>query len=108
VDGKIISSNLRLPAEGNWLCNAAQGGKAVPADPDEDEKMIIKSISKDLKKRGILIYGMDTLVNDNDKRVLSELNTLSVGGIGISNTPDQWERSAKVADLIVKYIQKIS
>ena len=106
VDGKIVSSNLRLPAEGNWLCNASQGGRAVPSDPDEDEKMIIKSINKQLKKRGILIYGMDTLVNDDDKRVLSELNTLSVGGIGISNESDQWEKSGVVADLIFKYLKK--
>ena len=28
------------------------------------------------------MYGFDTLVDDDGKRVLSEINTLSIGGIG--------------------------
>ena len=31
-------------------------------------------------KEGVLIYGVDTLVDDNGLRTLSEINTLSIGG----------------------------
>ena len=30
---------------------------------------------------GIIKYGFDTLVNDEGKRVLSEINTMSIGGL---------------------------
>jgi glutathione synthase len=80
VGGEILASSLRLPAEDSWLCNIAQGGKSVSSDVTEREREIIKIISPTLEKKGVLIYGADTLVDDDGNRVLSEVNTLSVGG----------------------------
>lgn len=80
VGGKILAASLRLPAEGKWLCNIAQGGTSVPSEVTEDEIQMIERISPNLVKKGILIYGADTLVDDDGKRVLSEINTLSIGG----------------------------
>ena len=80
VGGEILASSLRLPAKDSWLCNVAQGGKSVSSEVTEREREIIQTINPTLKKKGVLIYGADTLVDDDGKRVLSEVNTLSVGG----------------------------
>ena len=80
VDGDIMAASLRLPGEGSWLCNVAQGGKSVTAEVTEDERAIIEHINPYLLSEGIMIYGADTLVDDNGKRILSEVNTLSIGG----------------------------
>ncbi|MEM1216881.1 MAG: YheC/YheD family protein [Bacteroidota bacterium] len=80
VNGEIQAASLRLPAEGSWLCNVAQGGRSVPAQPDADEAKIVAAIAPVLRQQGILICGVDTLVDDQGQRVLSEINTLSVGG----------------------------
>lgn len=80
VGGKIMAASLRLPAEGSWLCNVAQGGRSVPSEVTPEETNIINKISPALTSQGILIYGVDTLVDDDGRRILSEINTLSIGG----------------------------
>ncbi len=80
VDGTILAASLRLPPEGSWLCNVAMGGTSVLARPDEDEERIVENINPRLMELGILIYGVDTLVNEQGRRILSEINTLSIGG----------------------------
>ena len=80
VGDEILAASLRIPAKDSWLCNVAQGGKSIAADITEEERDIVKAISPGLMKEGVLIYGVDTLVNDNGLRTLSEINTLSIGG----------------------------
>lgn len=80
VDGEILASSLRMPAEGSWLCNVAQGGYAVSSEPDDDEIKMVDLINPTLNKLGVMIYGVDTLVNDKGRRVISEINTMSIGG----------------------------
>lgn len=81
VNGQILGSVLRIPPKGSWLCNAAQGGQAVIAEPDEREQEMAQELSGVLLPKGIVMFGMDTLVDDDGLRVLSEVNTLSIGGI---------------------------
>lgn len=81
VDGKVMGASLRLPKEGDWLCNVAQGGHSVPTDVEPEEHEIIRQLDPAMKRNGILIYGVDTLVGDDGQRLLSELNTTSIGGI---------------------------
>lgn len=80
VDGNIMAASLRLPAQGSWLCNVAQGGTSIATGITAEEEAIIATIQPQLAAAGILIYGTDTLVDDQGKRVLSEINTLSIGG----------------------------
>lgn len=80
VNGQILAASLRLPAEDSWLCNVAQGGRSVSSKVTADEEHIIKTISPRLLAEGILIFGADTLMDDDGKRILSEVNTLSIGG----------------------------
>ena len=76
-----MGASLRLPKEGSWICNVAMGGKDQFAEVDQDEKKIVEGINPTLSKMGIVMYGIDTLVDDNGKRILSEINTTSIGGL---------------------------
>ena len=80
VNGKILGASLRLPAPGQWLCNVAMGGTSVVAEVTPEEEAMIAALSPTLLEKGIVIYGADTLTDDDGKRVLSELNTNSIGG----------------------------
>lgn len=81
VNGKIIGASLRLPPQDSWLCNVAMGGSSVAATVDEAERKIIEYINPTMTKLGIVMYGVDTLMGDEGRRVLSEINTTSIGGI---------------------------
>lgn len=80
VNGEILAASLRMPPEDSWLCNVARGGFSVQSTPTEIEQDIVNKLNPMLSNRGILIYGVDTLEDDNNKRVLSEINALSIGG----------------------------
>ncbi len=81
VNGNIMGASLRLPAKGSWMCNVAQGGSSNRATVAPEEIEIIQKIDPVLAKMGIVMYGIDTLVGDDGKRVLSEINTTSIGGL---------------------------
>ena len=81
VNGKIIGSSLRLPPKDSWLCNVAMGGSSIAATADKDEIKIVERINPLLSKLGIVMYGVDTLVGDDGRRVLSEINSTSIGGV---------------------------
>ncbi|WP_116125225.1 RimK family alpha-L-glutamate ligase [Lewinella sp. IMCC34183] len=80
VNGRILAASLRIPPPGEWLCNVAQGGRSVAADVEPEEEAMIAELAPVLLHHGICFAGVDTLVNDDGRRVLSEINTLSIGG----------------------------
>lgn len=106
VDGKIMGASLRLPAERSWICNGAMGGSSNYTEVDEDEVSIVNRLTPSLNKLGIVMYGIDTLVNDEGRRILSEINTTSIGGLPqiakLTGKPVVEES----ADLIWNYIVK--
>jgi glutathione synthase len=81
VNGKIMGASLRLPKEGSWMCNVSQGGHSVFAVTDRRERKIAKVLQEKLEPLGIGIFGFDTLLGNEGKRLLSEVNVLSIGGI---------------------------
>ena len=81
VNGVILGASLRLPAENSWLCNVAMGGSSNMAQVDKEEEEIIRLVNPILSEMGIVMYGVDTLVGDDGKRLLSEINTTSIGGL---------------------------
>jgi glutathione synthase len=81
VNGKIMGASLRLPTEDSWLCNVAMGGTSHLAKVEPQEEKIVAAINPLLSKMGIVMYGVDTLVGDDGKRILSEINTTSIGGL---------------------------
>jgi glutathione synthase len=81
VNGKIMGTTLRIPKEGSWICNLSAGGSSNFAEPDQNEIKIADTISPSIVEQGVVIFGFDTLVDDTGNRVLSEINTLNVGGL---------------------------
>ncbi|MEM6396208.1 MAG: glutathione synthetase [Bacteroidota bacterium] len=108
VNGHILGASLRIPAEGNWLCNVAQGGSAIPADVSPEEEGMIAAISPVLLDKGVVIFGADTLVDDDGRRVLSELNTNSIGGFpqaeAQSNRPVLKQTIDGIYDYLDRYL----
>ena len=80
VNGKILAASLRLPAPDSWLCNVAQGGTSVGSEVTAEEETMVAAIAPEMIAKGVCFFGMDTLEGDDGKRILSELNTLSIGG----------------------------
>ncbi len=107
VNGKILAASLRLPAEGSWLCNVAQGGSSVKTELTPEEETIIAKISPILLKEGIVIFGADTLVDDEGKRVLSEVNTLSIGGFPQSEKQTGRPIVQQAIDGIFDYVNQV-
>lgn len=81
VNGRVLGAVLRLPPPGAWLCNAAQGGRGVAAEVTPAELHIADTLSPVLLEQGVVMFGFDTLVDDDGERVLSEINTMSIGGL---------------------------
>lgn len=104
VNKRIIGSALRTPAPGSWMCNISHGGNACMAEPDQEELRMESILTPLLYDKGIVMYGFDTLVNDDGRRVLSEINTLSVGGLMPMEVMSGREVLPAVSDLLYEYI----
>lgn len=81
VNGQVLGASLRMPAKGSWMCNAAMGGTSHVTDLEREEHQMVETINPLLSEKGIVMYGIDTLVADNGQRVLSEINSTSIGGV---------------------------
>ncbi len=101
-NGEVLTAVLRYPAKGSWMCNIAQGGHAEKSEVSPAEQRIIDHIQPILHQEGILMYGLDTLMGNEGERLLSEVNTLSIGGIAPSGTAVV----EKAIDGILSYIKQ--
>lgn len=104
VNGEVLGATLRLPAKGSWLCNSSQGGSSVDARVEPEEEQMVKVVDPELKKIGIVMYGLDTLVDDQGQRVLSEINASSIGGLIQMQELTQKPIVARTAQLLWDYI----
>ena len=105
VNQQMVGSALRLPAANSWICNVAQGGHAILAQPDEEELNIESQLTPLLFEKGVIMYGFDTLVGDDGLRVLSEINTLSIGGLSPMEQLSGKPILKRTAELLWDYIQ---
>ncbi len=103
----VIGASLRKPAKGNWLCNGAQGGQSGRTRITREERLIADQLSKALLKKGVFMFGFDTLVDDNGKRILSEINTNSIGGLKQISEQSGPHIMPKVAKLFWAHAKKI-
>ncbi len=106
VNGKIMGASLRMPPKDSWICNVSMGGKSVISEVDKNEKNIISTINPILSKMGIVMYGVDTLVDDDGKRILSEINTTSIGGLPQIGNFKKLPLVEEAVDLIWEYFLK--
>lgn len=105
INGHIYGAALRLPSADSWLCNNSQGGSSIVAKADAEEIFIAKQLSTVLSKMGVIFFGFDTLVDDNGKRVLSEINTMSIGGIVQIDQASEEPLLEKAANWIWDYVK---
>ena len=105
VNGKILGASLRIPAVGQWLCNVSQGGTSVVADVTPEEQTMIAAVAPVLLAKGVVIFGADTLMDDNGIRVLSELNTNSIGGFPQAEAQTGRPVLQQTIDEIYNYLQ---
>lgn len=107
VNGEVVGAAMRFPAAGSYLCNCSQGGTAAFAEANEEEHLMAKKISEILTPKGVVMFGFDTLVNDDGKRVLSEINTMNVGGIYPTEVFSGRPVVQQSADLLCDYIEAL-
>lgn len=106
IGDQIVGASLRLPAKNSWICNVSQGGTSNTTDVTERERIIMQTIHPTLKKAGILYYGFDTLVDDDGQRVLSEINTTSIGGLPQIRRMTGRDVVAELAQLVWQLVDK--
>ncbi|HEY8964393.1 MAG TPA: hypothetical protein VIN59_08040 [Alphaproteobacteria bacterium] len=81
MNGEVLCVLKRTPMDGGWLCNITSGGSAVNDMITQREIDIAKRLDPMMRENGIFLYGVDMLLNSKGERVISEINTLNVGGM---------------------------
>ena len=76
IDGEAVGAINRVPKEGEARSNLHVGGTAMPVDLTERDLEICSIIGPELKKRGLVLVGIDVI---GDK--LTEINVTSPTGI---------------------------
>ena len=78
INNKVVWSHIRVPAEGKFLANAAQGGNLTEIDYDkvpEDVKKIVKEISNRFyKKYDNPVFSIDFGINEKGEPKIFEIN----------------------------------
>jgi glutathione synthase len=76
VDGVAAGAVNRVPAENDIRSNMVRGGAAMPTDFTRREREICETIGPELKRRGLLLVGIDVIHGH-----LTEINVTSPTGI---------------------------
>ena len=76
IDGEPAGAINRVPKKGEARSNLHVGGTAMPTELTETDKAICARIGPDLKKRGLMLVGIDII---GDK--LTEINVTSPTGV---------------------------
>lgn len=76
--GQSVGSFTRLPKQDSWY-NLSQGGSTVLTELNDYELKLVDEVDSVMKRYGIMIYGIDTLVGGNGRRLISEFNVINVG-----------------------------
>ena len=109
VDGKIMGAFLRLPkSRKGWICNVSSGGSVHKTRLTKEEKRIVKIVVKKFGKDGPEILGIDTLENDNGKRLVSEVNASSVWGMTMIEQTYHTSVLKEVVDWLETKVSKTS
>ncbi|MFV0643459.1 MAG: glutathione synthase [Sphingomonadaceae bacterium] len=77
VDGEVAGAINRIPGEGEFRSNLAQGGSAEATALTPREQEICQTLGPDLKRLGLLFVGIDVIGG----KWLTEINVTSPTGI---------------------------
>jgi glutathione synthase len=101
LEGKIIGDFVRMPAEGSYISNLAQGGKAVAMKLEPAERAALERLGKFLAHAGIDLAGADLI-----GRKISEVNITSPTGIRSLMSLEGRDISVEILDLLEKRIRE--
>ncbi|GEO98023.1 glutathione synthase [Methylobacterium haplocladii] len=76
VDGEPMGAINRVPAKGDIRSNMVRGGAAGPSDLTDREREICATIGPELKRRGLILVGIDVIDGH-----LTEINVTSPTGL---------------------------
>jgi glutathione synthase len=95
IDGVAAAAVNRLPTGNDIRANMVRGGAAVPTDLTSREREICATIGPELKRRGLLLVGIDVIDG-----YLTEINVTSPTGIRAIRNVGGPDLSATVWDAI--------
>jgi glutathione synthase len=95
LNGEILGSMRRIPAEGEFRANVHAGGRAAKHDITDAQVGICRRIGRRLVRDGLYFVGIDVI---EDKLV--EINCVSPGGIPRINRLNDVRLEAKVVDFL--------
>lgn len=105
--GKIQFSTVRFPPPDSWICNVSQGGTSALSTPTAEEIQMAEILSRRLEEKGVILFGFDTLENEEGIRKLSEINVQSIGGIWPAEQASGLPISDQITQQILNYLAKI-
>lgn len=80
IDGKVTAIMGRVPADGDIRANMRVGGTGIKIKHNKRDMLIGETVGKELKKRGILLAGLDVI-----GEYLTEINVTCPTGLVKSN-----------------------
>jgi glutathione synthase len=96
VDGEFAGAINRMPGEGEFRSNLAQGGYAEATTLTAREEEICAAMSPELKKRGLVFVGIDVIGG----KWLTEINVTSPTGIVSIDAFNGTDTPARIWDAI--------
>ena len=96
IDGEVVPFALaRIPQQGETRGNLAAGGRGVAQELSERDREIAETIAPELKRRGILLAGLD-VIGEN----LTEVNVTSPTGFQEITKQKGFDVAAKFIDAV--------
>ncbi|MCE3232814.1 MAG: gshB [Rickettsiaceae bacterium] len=97
LNGEFLGALNRVPKEGNIRANMGEGGVAVQTTLSKREQEIIETVGPELKKRGLIIAGLDVIGG-----YLTEINVTSPTGLEVMNGLYNTHLEKKFWDVVEK------
>ncbi|ASK27989.1 glutathione synthase [Neisseria chenwenguii] len=99
IGGKVVPFALaRIPQKGETRGNLAAGGRGVAQELSETDREIAETLSPELKRRGILLAGLDVI-----GRNLTEVNVTSPTGFQEIMKQKNFDVAAMFADAVAEW-----
>lgn len=99
IDGEVAGALNRIPVEGGIRSNMAVGGKAVKTTLTDREYEIASIIGPELKKRGLILAGIDVIGG-----YVTEINVTSPTGLQTVNRLENVQMEAMFWDVVEQKI----
>ena len=102
VDGEVAGAINRLPGEGEFRSNLAQGGSAVATELTPREQEICAALGPRLKELGLIFVGIDVIGG----KWLTEINVTSPTGIVAIDKFNGTDTAGRIWDAISARLER--